>query len=64
MSNDFNSQKPIRISLPPLAAFALAMGIININPANSTETSTEGNNDTSSYEKDIITIVRAEYAVK
>ena len=40
------------------------MGIININPANSTETSTEGNNDTSSYEKDIITIVRAEYAVK
>jgi hypothetical protein len=41
-----------------------SMGIININPANSTETSTEGNNDTSSYEKDIITIVRAEYAVK
>jgi hypothetical protein len=41
-----------------------SMGIININPANSTETSTEGNNDTSSYEKDIITIVRAEYQVK
>jgi hypothetical protein len=41
-----------------------SMGIININPANSTETSTEGNNDTSSYEKDIITIVRAEYTVK
>jgi hypothetical protein len=40
-----------------------SMGIININPANSTETSTEGNNDTSSYEKDIITIVRAEYKV-
>lgn len=40
-----------------------SMGIININPANSTETSTEGNNDTSSYEKDIITIVRAEYTV-
>lgn len=39
------------------------MGVININPANSTETSTEGNNDTSSYEKDIITIVRAEYKV-
>ncbi len=38
-----------------------SMGIININPANSTETSTEGNNDTTSYEKDIITIVRAEY---
>ncbi len=40
-----------------------SMGIININPANSTFTSTEGNNDTSSYEKDIITIVRAEYMV-
>jgi hypothetical protein len=40
-----------------------SMGIININPANSTATSTEGNNDTSSYEKDIITIVRAEYKV-
>ncbi len=40
-----------------------SMGIININPANSTGTSTEGNNDTSSYEKDIITIVRAEYKV-
>jgi hypothetical protein len=36
------------------------MGIININPANSTQTSEEGNNDTSSYEKDIITIVHAE----
>lgn len=31
--------------------------------SNSTETSTEGNNDTTSYEKDIITIVRAEYKV-
>jgi uncharacterized protein len=38
-------------------------GIIKINPANSTETSSEGNNDTTSYEKDIITIVRAEYKV-
>jgi hypothetical protein len=37
------------------------MGIININPANSTETSAEGNNDRSSFEKDIITIVRAEF---
>ena len=37
------------------------MGIININPANSTETSHEGNNDRSSFEKDIITIVRAEF---
>lgn len=37
------------------------MGIININPANSTETSEEGNNDRSSFEKDIITIVHAEF---
>lgn len=37
------------------------MGIININAANSTETSTEGNNDTSSRDKDIITIIHAEY---
>lgn len=41
-----------------------SMGIININPANSTETSHEGNNDTSSYEKDIITIVRAEFELE
>jgi len=40
------------------------MGIININAANSTETSNEGNNDSSSYEKDIITIVHAEFEVK
>lgn len=40
------------------------MGIININAANSTETSNEGNNDTSSKEKDIITIVHAEYEVE
>lgn len=40
------------------------MGIININPANSTNTSNEGNNDTSAYEKDIITIVHAEFTVK
>ena len=38
-----------------------SMGVININPANSTETSAEGNNDRSSFEKDIITIVRAEF---
>jgi uncharacterized protein len=37
------------------------MGIININPANSTETSNEGNNDRTSYEKDIITIVHATF---
>jgi hypothetical protein len=41
-----------------------SMGIININPANSTETSAEGNNDRTSFEKDIITIVRAEYELE
>lgn len=41
-----------------------SMGVININPANSTDTSYEGNNDTTSYEKDIITIVRAEYELE
>jgi uncharacterized protein len=40
------------------------MGIININPANSTETSEEGNNDVSSLEKDIITIVHADYELE
>ena len=39
------------------------MGIININPANSTDTSSQGNNDTTSREKDIITIVHAEFKV-
>ncbi len=39
------------------------MGIININAANATKTSEEGNNDTSSLEKDIITIVHAEFEV-
>jgi uncharacterized protein len=40
---------------------AADMGIININPANSTETSEEGNNDRTSLEKDIITIVHATF---
>ncbi len=40
------------------------MGVINVNPANSTETSWEGNNDTSSLEKDIITIVHITYQLK
>lgn len=37
------------------------MGVININPANSTEISSEGNNDTSSLEKDILTIVHCAF---
>jgi hypothetical protein len=40
------------------------MGIININPANSTETSEEGNNDTTSLEKDIITIVHVDFELE
>lgn len=43
---------------------AADMGVININPANSTGTSWEGNNDTSSLEKDILTIVHVTYEVQ
>src|SRR5690606_8381609 len=39
------------------------MGVININPANSSATSWEGNNDKSSLDKDIITIVHVTYQV-
>lgn len=39
-------------------------GVININAANSTETSWEGNFDTSSFEKDILTTVRVRFEVK
>lgn len=39
------------------------MGIININPANSTATSVEGNNDKTSFEKDIITVIRSQFEV-
>jgi hypothetical protein len=38
-----------------------AMGVINVNPPNSTSTSWDGNNDTTSYEKDIITIIHASF---
>ncbi len=41
----------------PTKLLAADMGVININPANSTATSWEGNNDKTSFEKDIITIV-------
>jgi hypothetical protein len=47
----------------PGALISADMGIININPANSTATSVEGINDKSSLEKDIITVVRAQYEV-
>jgi hypothetical protein len=40
------------------------MGVININPANSSSTSWEGNNDTTSLEKDILTIVHTKFALR
>lgn len=40
------------------------MGVININPANSSTTSWEGNNDTTSLEKDILTIVHTKFALR
>lgn len=40
------------------------MGVINVNPANASSTSWEGNNDTSSLEKDIIAIVHVTYGLK
>jgi uncharacterized protein len=42
---------------------AADMGVINVNPANSTETSWDGNNDTTSLDKDIISVVHATYAL-
>jgi hypothetical protein len=40
------------------------MGVINVNPANSTSTSWEGHNDTSTLEKDILTIIHATFALR
>lgn len=40
------------------------MGVINVNPANSTETSWQGNNDTSSLEKDIVAIVHVTFELQ
>jgi uncharacterized protein len=40
------------------------MGVININPANNTGTSWEGNNDITSLEKDILTLVKVTYELK
>lgn len=40
------------------------MGVINVNPPNSTSTAWDGNNDTTSYEKDIITIVHASFELE
>jgi hypothetical protein len=46
------------------AMIAADMGVINVNPANSTATSWDGNNDTTSLEKDIITIVHMTFTLK
>ena len=43
---------------------AADMGVININPANSTATSWDGNNDTSTLEKDILTIVHVTFELE
>lgn len=40
------------------------MGVINVNPPNSSDTSWEGNNDTTSLEKDIIAIVHVTYGLR
>ncbi|HEY7954911.1 MAG TPA: SIMPL domain-containing protein [Polyangia bacterium] len=39
------------------------MGVIQINPADSTEVSSEGNSDTTSIDKDIITVVASTFAL-
>jgi hypothetical protein len=39
------------------------MGVIQINPPDSTEVSNEGNNDTTTVEKDVITVVGATFAI-
>lgn len=40
------------------------MGVININPPNSRSSSWDGNNDTSTVEKDIITVVHATFELE
>jgi len=40
------------------------MGVINVNPANSTETNWQGNNDTTTLEKDILAIVHITFELR
>lgn len=40
------------------------MGVININPPNSRQSSWDGNNDTSTVDKDIITVVHATFELE
>jgi hypothetical protein len=40
------------------------MGVINVNPANSTASAWDGNNDTSALDKDIMTIVHSKFELR
>jgi uncharacterized protein len=40
------------------------MGVMQINPADSTETSSEGNNDTSTLDKDVIAVVTSSFQLE
>jgi hypothetical protein len=40
------------------------MGVMQINPAGSSRVSSEGNNDTSSLEKDVIAVVTAVFMLE
>lgn len=40
------------------------MGVMQINPADSTETSSEGNNDTTSLDKDVIAVVTSNFQLE
>jgi hypothetical protein len=40
------------------------MGVMQINPADSTETSSEGNNDTSAIDKDVIAVVTSAFQLE
>jgi hypothetical protein len=40
------------------------MGVMQINPADSTETSSEGNNDTSAIDKDVIAVVTSSFQLE
>jgi hypothetical protein len=40
------------------------MGVMQINPADSTETSSEGNNDTTSLDKDVIAVVTSSFQLE
>jgi hypothetical protein len=51
-----------RAKLGPLRS--AKMGVMQINPADSTETSSEGNNDTSTLDKDVIAVVTSNFQLE